>query len=96
MGDTVKKIIVVLITIVVCVVIGAIVINIVAPNAAQAVIGGVEAGIHAATGISIDLDNTNDRASDEEANYAGLEAGGSDTFQDDITAGGAPAAGGGV
>ena len=88
MGDTVKKIIVVLITIVVCVVIGAIVINIVAPNAAQAVIGGVESGIHAATGIEIDLDNNNSKAATDSAVYNAMNAGGSSTFQDHMDDGG--------
>lgn len=87
MSDTVRNIITVLVVMVICVLVGAIIINVVAPRATQAVIGGVESGIHAATGIEVDLDGGGSVASSS-AQYNAFSAGGSSQFQSDITAGG--------
>lgn len=51
----VKKIFTVLITIVVCVVIGALVLNILMPNATRSLINTTEKMIHNATGLEFDF-----------------------------------------
>ena len=87
MSEGVRKIITVLIVMVVCVVVGALVINVFAPNAVNAVVGGVEAGIHGATGIEVDLngDNNTGVQGHVEAQTWDAEAGGTGTFQDDFS-----------
>lgn len=52
---SVKKIFIVLITVVVCIVLGAFVLNIVMPNTVAQVVNSVEDGIHSATGLSFDF-----------------------------------------
>lgn len=91
MSEGVRKIITVLIVMVVCVVVGALVINVIAPNAVRAVVGGVEAGIHSATGLNVDLngDGTAGAAgtlqtTDANAGFNPDQAGGMDQFQDDF------------
>ena len=56
MSEGVRKIITVLIVMVICVVVGALVINVVAPNALALVLNGIDRGIYNATGLeSIDI-----------------------------------------
>ena len=87
MSEGVRKIITVLIVMVVCVVVGALVINVFAPNAVNAVVGGVEAGIHGATGIEVDLNGDKKigvQGNTEEQEWD-AEAGGTDKFQEDFS-----------
>ena len=58
---SVKKIFIVLITVVVCIVLGAFVLNIVMPNTVAQVVNSVEDGIYNATGLSFNF-NGDDKA----------------------------------
>lgn len=85
MGDTVKKIIIVLITIVVCVVVGAFIINVVAPQATNTLLEGVENGIKAATGIDFDLGSQDDlELGEDKLDAASGEADGYTGFQEEM------------
>lgn len=65
----VRKIFIVLITVVVCVILGAFVLNIIMPNAVSAMVNSLEATLYQATGMKIDL---NGDAST--TNYSGAAA----------------------
>ena len=52
---SVKKIFVILITVIACVMIGALVLNILMPNVTKALVNGVEGQIYSATGMSFDF-----------------------------------------
>lgn len=85
MSDTVKNIIVVLVVMVVCVMVGAIIINVVAPNAMRVVVGGIEAGVKNATGVEVNLDGSNDTLSARgTADYGTANASGTSGFSDDM------------
>ena len=88
---SVKKIFVVLITIVACVVIGAFVLNILMPNSTTPLVDSVEDQIWKATGLSFDF-NANGEGGSNENTYAGNIA----STDDDVTGGveGFEAAGG--
>lgn len=67
---SVKKIFVVLITIVACVVIGAFVLNILMPNATTTLVDAVEDQIWKATGLSFDF-NANNEGGGNDNTYTG-------------------------
>lgn len=52
---SVKKIFITLIVIVACVIVGALVLNVLMPNATTAIVDAVEAQIHNATGMEFDF-----------------------------------------
>lgn len=55
MGDNVKKIFLILITIVACVLIGALVLNLLLPNATETLVDAVEDMVFKATGLGFDF-----------------------------------------
>lgn len=67
---SVKKIFIILITIVACVVLGAFVLNILMPNAATTLVDAAEDQIWKATGLSFDF-NSNGEGGSNENTYAG-------------------------
>lgn len=74
----VKKIFIILITIVACVVLGAFVLNILMPNVVETTIDAVEDQIFKATALSFDF-NKNDHSGSVNSSYAGETDGGQDT-----------------
>jgi len=52
---SVKKIFIILVTIVVCIILGAFVLNVIMPNTVAAVVNAVEDSIYSATGLSLDV-----------------------------------------
>ena len=87
----VKKIFIVLVTIVACVILGAFVLNILMPNVVTTVIDATEDMIYKATGLAFDFDKNGNRGNNSNAQYDGETAGGQGTVQgnvDGFTAGG--------
>ena len=76
---SVRKIFIVLITIVVCVILGAFVLNVLMPNAVTAVVDAVEATIYQATGMKLDFNGDGDAS-----NYTN-QAATNNTFGGDIS-----------
>lgn len=60
---SVKKIFIILITIVACVILGALVLNVLMPNVVTQVVNAVEQSIYSGTGISMDLNGDGVRGS---------------------------------
>lgn len=58
---SVKKIFIILITIVACVILGAFLLNVLMPNAVTQVVNAVEQSIYSGTGISMDLNGDGTR-----------------------------------
>lgn len=52
---SVRKIFIVLITIVICVILGAFVLNVIMPNTVSAIVNAVEDTIYSSTGFALDL-----------------------------------------
>ena len=90
MSEGVRKIITVLIVMVICVVVGALVINVVAPNAVALVLNGVDRGIFNATGLKADINgdgiwgdsDTNVMRSQGDNTFAEDQAGGMEGFNE--------------
>ena len=80
MGGSVKKIFMVLITVVACVLVGAFLLNILLPNATTTLIDSAEDMIYKATGMSFDF-NSNGIAGSNKSSYQGTTSGSDGTGQ---------------
>jgi len=65
----VKKIFILLITVVACIMVGAFILNVIMPNTLATVFDAVDGAIYSATGISLDL-NGNNKAGNAAKNVA--------------------------
>lgn len=74
MSENVKKIFLVLITIVACVLIGAFLLNVLLPNTTTTTVDAVEDMIYKATGLSFDL-NKNGKYGRSNTRYGGTQDG---------------------
>lgn len=74
MGGSVKKIFMVLITVVACVLVGAFLLNILLPNVTTTLIDSAEDMVYKATGMSFDFNN-NGRAGSNNSSYQGDNTG---------------------
>lgn len=73
---SVKKIFVVLITIVACVIVGALVLNVLLPNVATTLVDSLEDMIYKATKMSFDFNGNGERGSNIETEYDEITTGG--------------------
>lgn len=78
---SVKKIFVILITVVVCVIIGAFIINILMPNAVASLINAAEDQIYNATGLSFDFNGDGTGGSSKYEYDASKTGNGDDALQ---------------
>ena len=74
---SVKKIFIVLITIVACVIVGALVLNVLLPNVATTMVDALEDMIYKATKMSFDFNGNGERGSNVETEYDEITTGGS-------------------
>ena len=80
---SVKKIFVILITIVACVIIGALVLNIILPNTATSLVNATEDQIFKASGLTFDLNGDGDSGSNDDT-YDAAESSDVDDASGDV------------